>query len=609
MPLPTNRFYVLFTSLLIVSAIASVQAQKATPLVPVPLSSWSDLDGEKFNLRTITAKKATVFFFGSTECPISNIYTPRLIELAKSFEARGVQFFFVDANKEDSPEELRKYVMQRHINFPTIMDERFTLANALHATHTPQAILLDNNAIVRYRGRIDDNQDRAKIIRNNLKDALEAVLTGTPVKISRTLPFGCEIFRDTIKAARVETSVTYAQHVAPLLYKHCLGCHRPGETGPFSLETYQQARTWGKAIKTYTAHRQMPPWKATPGIGDFKDARVMSDTEIATLAKWVDSGMPSGDLKRCPTLPSLPSTGYQLGKPHQVLCADTPYRLGAEGSDVYRNFVVPVDTSEDRFIKGMEFQADNRSVVHHMILFFDLSGKSVDLDNADPEPGYSSNDLAIGVPFDKTVWVSGWAPGNSPRLMPAGTAFFLPKGTKVVLQVHYHKNGQEQYDRSRAALYFDQENNIKKIVQTGQIANPLLNLKPGKANQVVRASRTLPSDTEIIAVAPHMHMLGRQMKLTAHTPDGKDVPLVQIKDWDFNWQETYVFKQPLQFPKRTVLKLLAEYDNTEANPRQPSHPPIQVRFGEATTDEMCIGFFQYTRPYVKGKSTLESLVD
>lgn len=605
----TKRFFLLCTTLYMGLIATTLQAQKFAPLTPVAVPTFSDLSGKRFGLTTVASKKATVFFYGSSQCPISNIYTPRLVELSNRYEKQGVQFFFVDANKEDSPALLRSYTTARHITFPAIKDDGLVLADTLHATHTPQVIVLDSSAIVRYRGRIDDNQDRTKVIRNELKDALDALLAGEKVKISRTLPFGCEIFRGTVKTTSLATNITYSQHVAQILYKNCVGCHRPGESGPFSLETYQQAKTWGKAIKAYTTRRQMPPWKAAPGIGDFKDARIMSDTEIATVTKWVDSGMPAGDLKRCPKVPEPPSTGFKLGKPDQIICSPTPYRLGAEGTDVYRNFVVPVDTNEDRFIKGLEFQADNRAVVHHIIVFFDLSGKSVDLDNADPEPGYSSNDLAIGVPFDKTVWVAGWAPGNSPRLLPKGTAFFLPKGTKVVLQVHYHKNGQEQYDRSRVGLYFDEEKNIQKIVQTGEVANPFLNIKPGLANQQFRSTRALSSDTEIIAVMPHMHMLGRQMKLTAQTPDGKEVPLIHINDWDFNWQETYVFKQPLQFPKSTLLKLVAEYDNTESNPRQPSHPPKSVFFGEATTDEMCIGFFQFTRPYIKGVSTPGSLVD
>ncbi len=573
----------------------------------VALSTWRDIRGQSYSPSTINLHKATVFFFCSTQCPISNIYTPRMVELAQKYQALGVQFFFVSPNREDSAEAVAKYAKARNISFPVVKDNELKLADSLHASRTPEAVLVDALGVARYIGGIDDNPDRPKIVRNLLQDALEAVLAGKPVKIGRSIPPGCVIFRDAVSAtSKANANVNYAQNVAPILYKSCVGCHRPGETGPFSLETYQQARTWGKAIKDYTARRQMPPWKATPGVGDFHDARTLTDSEIATLASWADTGMAKGDMKRCPSVPQPPKEGWSLGKPDEVAQSETPYHVRPEGRDVYRNFVIPVDTSVDRFINGLEFRADKRAVVHHIILFFDLSGLSVELDRADPEPGYSSNDFAIGVPMGKAIWVAGWAPGNTPRLLPKGTAFWLPKGAKVVLQVHYHKNGQDQYDRSRAGLHFVEESGVKRAVFTGEVVYPFLNLRPGVANQTVVSRSTLRQDTEVISVMPHMHFLGRKMSLTAKVPGGSPIPMIAINDWDFNWQETYSYKQPLHLPKGTRLELNAVYDNSEDNPRQPSHPPVPVHWGEATTDEMCIGFYQYTLPYQKGMAPVPS---
>ncbi len=507
-----------FHSLLTLCALLCVgfigSASHAAPK-STTLSSWKDLQGKTYTAETLKQHQATVFFFGSTQCPISNIYTPRMVELAHTYQPKGVQFFFVSPNREDSPDTIIQYIKARNITFPAIKDDDLKIADSLHANRTPEAVLVDSTGEVRYLGRIDDNTDRTKIVRNHLKDALDAVLTGKPVAIARTIPLGCVIFRDNLIPAKVTSKVTYSQHVAPILYKHCVGCHRPGETGPFSLETYQQARTWGKYIKEYTARRQMPPWKAEPGIGDFHDARVMTKEEIVTLASWVDSGMPTGDMKRCPSVPALPKEGWQLGKPDEIVQSDTPYRLTSEGRDVYRNFVVPIDTSTDRFIKAVEFRADKRAVVHHIILYFDLSGKSVELDKADPEPGYSSNDFAIGVPSNSAIWVTGWAPGNTPRNLPEGTAFWLPKGAKVVMQVHYHKNGQEQYDRSQIGLHFGEESRVKRAVFTGEVVYPFLNLKPGLARIPVKSGGYVTQDTEVIAVMPHMHYLGRKISLAA----------------------------------------------------------------------------------------------
>jgi hypothetical protein len=210
------------------------------------------------------------------------------------------------------------------------------------------------------------------------------------------------------------------------------------------------------------------------------------------------------------------------------------------------------------------------------------------------------------VPFDKAIWVAGWAPGNTSRFLPEGLAFRLPKGAKVVLQVHYHPNGKPEKDRSSVAFHYTDESRVEKVVHTSMVINPYLRLEPGGERQRITASRPLYQDTEIIAVMPHMHMLGREIKLTATLPDGRQEPLIYIADWDFNWQETYRYKKPLQFPKGTKIDLVAYFDNSEKNPRQPSHPPVRVTWGEQTTDEMCIGFFQYTvdRKSLKGERTL-----
>lgn len=547
--------------------------------------------------------KASVFFFSSTQCPISNIYSPRMIELAKSYAAKGVQFYLVNSNREDSLASVKRYATERPFPFPVIKDNGTALADHLKATHTPQAIILDSRSIVRYRGRIDDNSDRTKIIRHDVKDALEAILSGQSVLRSRTQSFGCSIFRENIATPANITlaKVTYARDVAPILMKNCTVCHRDGEAAPFPLETYSHAKTWASAIKSYTAHRQMPPWKASPGLCEFHDARVLTDKEVATLGAWADSGAEAGNLKEAPPLPVRLEGGWRLGKPDAVLFSKEAYTLTEEGQDVYRQYVLPFDNTKDVYLKGIEFQAGNRAVVHHMILYVDLKGRSLELDAQDPEPGYSvaNGDGSIGIPLNQTQWVAGWAPGNTARFLPEGCAFKIPQGTHLVLQVHYHKNGAKVKDQSKIALYLTDAAKVENVVSTHAVLYPFLNLKPGVADQKITTATTLPNEVKIIGLMPHMHMLGRQIGLTAELPDGTEKPLIKIEDWDFNWQETYSFVEPPTFPKGTKIRLRATFDNTEDNPRQPSHPPRLVRWGEATTDEMCIGFFQYLVPMQK----------
>ncbi len=564
-------------------------ARAAKPL------TWKDVNGRVYDLTAVRRSKATVFLFTSTQCPISNLYTPRMIALAQEFMPRGVGFFLVNSNAEDSLAAVRRYARERKFPFPAVKDHDTALADWLGADRTPEAVILDATGTVRYRGRIDDNQDRSKVFRQDVRDTLTALLAGKPVPRPRTLAFGCVIFRGRAQSNETRlAAVTYTRDVAPILYKNCLACHRTGETAPFALETYPQARIWATAIKDYTARRLMPPWKAAPGYGDFHDSKTLSDKEIALLAQWADSGAPRGNLKDLPPRPKFPPAGeWRLGKPDLILQSVRPYHLAPEGKDVYREFVLPVDFQEDRYLSAVECRPDNRAVVHHIILFLDPTGETAKLDGKGAEPGYTVPGIGIGIPQEKAIFVAGWAPGNTPHFLPPGVAYRIPAGAKLVLQVHYHKNGKPEVDRSQVGLHFA-KGPVDKEMRVRAVLNARFDLKPGLADQVVRQSLVLDRDVHVWAVAPHMHMLGRQMKMTATLPDGTVKPMVWVKDWDFNWQETYIYKEPLALPKGTRLDLTAIYDNSERNPRQPSHPPKEVFWGEQTTDEMCIGFFLAT---------------
>ncbi len=587
----------------LVLAWLSVAARSQTPLVGTAAeadpraalpAAWTDVAGATYRAADIANNSATVFVFTATQCPVANAYTPRLIELGRDYEKRGVRIFLVYADASQSLAQVKSHVRERALAFPAVRDYGNTLADALGANVTPEAVIVDRQRSIRYRGRIDDNKDRAKVIRSDVREALDALLAGRPVARPRTLAFGCTIFRDTavVPAATRTLAVTYARDVAPLLDKNCVSCHRTSEAGGFSLETYAQAKTWATAIKDYTARRIMPPWKAIAGHGDFEDARALSNKDIATLARWADAGTPPGNLKERPTPPVFPPAGrWELGTPDRILSSTRPYHLAAEGDDVYRQFVLPLDLPDDVYLAGIELKPDNRVVVHHIIAYLDPHGDSAKMDGKEAEPGYTVAGTTTGVRDE--VFLSGWAAGNTARRLPPGTALKLSKGAKLLLQVHYHKDGCPEADQSRIGLYFAR-GPVDRVVMVNAAINHDFVLKPGLVNQKVVAETTLPANATVWSVSPHMHLLGRAMTMTAHLPDGTVQPMVRIDDWDFNWQESYNYKKPLKLPKGTVIRAEAIFDNSERNPRQHTQPPKTVRWGEQTTDEMCIGFFTMT---------------
>lgn len=562
-----------------------------TPHAP---SHWQDLQGRSYAVGTGAGVRAEVFAFASTQCPISNLYIPRLNELSATYARQGVRFFLVDSNAEDTVSRLQSYAQEHRVAFPLVKDHNTELADCLAADRTPEAVVVDTKGAVVYRGRIDDNTDRTRVVRHDLAVALDELLNGRPISRPRTIAFGCGIYREVAhpQIHPDSSGSVYTRDIAPILNAHCVICHREGEVAPFPLQTYAEARTWASALRDVTARRIMPPWKAAPGIGDFHDARGLTDQEIDAIARWAAAGAPEGDPAALPAPPALPAAGaWTLGAPDLELQPDRPYHLAAEGADVYRNFVLPVNFKEDRYVSAMEFKPGNRSIVHHVVLYIDPTGASAKMDGKESEPGYSVPGVTIGV-FG-AEWGEVWVPGRTPRALPPGVAVKIPAGARLVMQVHYHKNGAPQTDRTRLALYFAR-GTVNQLMQTAPLLNWAFALEPGNAHQEVHAHLTLPFDVHARTVFPHMHLLGREMRATATLPDGTLRPLIAVTDWDFNWQETYVYREPIALPKGTRIDLTAVYDNSDRNPRQPSHPPVTVHWGEQTTDEMCLTVFGFT---------------
>jgi hypothetical protein len=377
---------------------------------------------------------------------------------------------------------------------------------------------------------------------------------------------------------------TYNKDIAPILWKNCAGCHRPGEIGPFSLLTFKDAAKRSSFLTEITESRRMPPWKPEPGFGSFHDERRLSEPEIQKIAAWAEGGAPEGNASDLPPAPKF-SEGWQLGKPDLVLKASQPIDVPAKGADIYRCFVIPIPIDANKTVAAFEFRPGNRRVVHHALLYLDSSGAARELDESEPGPGYTS----FGGPgFLPTGGLGGWAPGAMPRMLPDGMGKFLRKGSDLVLQVHYHPDGKPETDQSVVGIYFTKKP-AQKIVAGIAVRTRSLDIPAGDGRYHATAqSAPLPVDAQAISIAPHMHYIGKEMKVVAQMPDGKSTPLIWIKDWEFNWQGQYQFTKPIKLPKGTVIKLDAYYDNSADNPSNPNKPPNAVHWGEQTTDEMCL---------------------
>ncbi|MBX7221188.1 MAG: ascorbate-dependent monooxygenase [Blastocatellia bacterium] len=354
--------------------------------------------------------------------------------------------------------------------------------------------------------------------------------------------------------------------------------------------TYEESKPYALAIKDATASHRMPPWKAAAGCGDFYDARILSKDQVETLARWADAGAPEGDPKDLPAPKDFP-TEWLLGKPDLELKSPEPYPLKASGDDVYRCFVFPQTNDEDRYVTAAEILPDAAAVVHHVLLFIDSTGESLKLDAKDSGPGYTS----FGGPgFTPTGGLGGWAPGNFPRFAPKGIGIKWPKNSRIVMQVHYHPNGKEQLDQTKLGLHFATEP-VESTLSSIPVVNPFFRIPAGAERYQVKARFVIPPtyDIKAIGITPHMHLLGKEMKVTARLPNGKKICLVNIPAWDFRWQGTYTYQEPVSLPGGTIIEATTYYDNSSKNGLNPNNPPKDVRWGEQTTDEMCLCFVSY----------------
>jgi tetratricopeptide (TPR) repeat protein/mono/diheme cytochrome c family protein len=383
-----------------------------------------------------------------------------------------------------------------------------------------------------------------------------------------------------VGAAPPDAPATFSRDIAPILYSQCAACHRPGGSAPFSLLTYTDARQHANQIAAATRSRFMPPWKPDAGSGPFVGERRLTDAQILLLERWSATGTTPGNAANLPPLPRE-TDGWPLGTPDLVVTLPE-YTLRPDGTDVFRNFVVTAPGAGTRYVRGLTFRPGNRAV-HHANIRVDPTPASKRLDEADPAPGYEGTILRSADYPDGHFL--GWTPGQAPPLAPPGLAWRLNAGDDFVVQLHLRPTGKSERLQPAIGLYFtsDPPARTPTILRLGRQG---LNIAPGVRDYRVTDSYVLPVDAEVHAIQPHAHYRARSVEAWATLPDGSRRSLVQIRDWDFNWQDQYRYASPFWLPAGTRLDMAFLFDNSDDNPRNPDRPAARVSWGWRTADEM-----------------------
>ena len=531
-----------------------------------------DIHRRRRSLDDFNDKMALVVVFVDTECPIANLYVPTLIELHKQYADKGVQFLAINSSQQDSFTSVSAHTQEREIPFPVLKDFEQQAADAFDAKRTPEAFLLDKDRVIRYRGRIDDQYGvgfrREKPTRQELKEAIDQLLAGEPIAATKTEAAGCPIERAA--KPRVDSEVTYAKHVAPIVQNRCQACHRPGEIGPFSLTNYDDVKKRTRRIREAVLEERMPPWHADPRFGKFANDRRLPVKERDMLLAWIDNGAPLGNEQDLPP-PRTFVEGWSIGRPDKVITMVEEFKVPAAGVLDYQRFTVDPGFEEDTWVQAAECRPGNRAVVHHILVYVLPPGK---------RNPYAADGTA--------TTLSGWAPGDMPAMYSPGTARRIPAGSKLMFEVHYTPNGVEQTDRSSVGVIFAKER-PDRIAETNILANLTFRIPAGAASHRGEMTFTFPKDGEVLSFMPHMHLRGSSAKYVARYPDGKSETLLYVPDYDFNWQSVYRFAEPLKVPKGTKLTWIGHWDNSADNPRNPD-PTKHVGWGLQTWDEMQNGW-------------------
>lgn len=541
-------------------------------------AALKDLKGGSVTLHELQGDGLLVIAYTGVGCPISNRYAPRLEALHQKFAAKGVKFVGINANPQDDAAAITKAAGELGLTFPILKDDQQQLTRLLDAKTSAEAFVIDKQRIIRYRGMIDDQYavgaERPSPKYKHLEKAIQAVLKGKSPELARTAAPGCLITRMSPPTA--QPTVTYSSHVAAVIQENCQNCHRPKQIAPFPLTTYEAVSGWSAMIYSVLEQNRMPPWNADAAFdGHFVNQRKLAEADKKLIMDWIKDGTPRGNPEEDPP-PKKWAKDWRIGKPDKVYAMNSTYTVPAEGVVEYKYFTVRTDNTKVKWIKAMEARPGAEEVVHHILVFI-----------KDPK----SSELITNRIGLEDGFLCATVPGDTPSIFPDGCAKKLPAGATLVFQIHYTPNGKSQQDKCSLGMIFTDEPPAREV-RTRGIYNFDFEIPAGAPSHEVTASFTLTQPIELLSLFPHMHTRGKDWTYTAHLPGGEEKKLLFVPRYDFNWQESYILKEPITLPKDTKLECIAHFDNSESNFRNPD-PTVAVKFGEQTWEEMMIGYLDY----------------
>jgi peroxiredoxin len=568
------------TILLIVLAIGPVIAANASDRAPIIGSKvaelrFKDIRGLERSLSDLGPKQAYVFAFTTTQCPLVKRSLPKLVDLDKRFRDKDVQVIAINVGSEDTIRDIAAQAIDFDAPFPFVKDSDLSCAKALGVDRTPEVVVLNAEKVLVYRGRIDDQLRlggaRPEPSRRDLEEALNDLLAGRALSVTQTPVDGCLITAPE-PISSDQPAPTFHKDVAPILNRRCVSCHRDGTAAPFALTSFADTSAHAEMIVEVITDQRMPPWYANPKHGTFVNDPSLSRAERDTVIRWVKSNRAEGDPKDAPAAPEFPKTKWRIGEPDLVVTMSEEHTVPATGFIPYRNILLPYVFLKDTWLEAVEILPDNPAVVHHCNMAY-VTAKGAGHD----------------------TFITGHVPGGLPMELgtfSSGVAYKVPQFATLGLQIHYTTTGKEE--RCRISVGFRYPRKVVDKQLRHFVLDPQdFQIAPGDPAYAVRSSMVLDRNVTLLGLFSHMHVRGRDMTFFAHAPGKPRETLLQIPNYNFEWQLAYTFEAgQKRLPKGTEIEAVAHYDNSPFNPYNPDAKRT-VPYGAQTYDEMFNGYGFY----------------
>ncbi|HIG30707.1 MAG TPA: redoxin domain-containing protein [Verrucomicrobiales bacterium] len=551
----------------------------------IPNLKLRDIEGESFRLSDYQNKKGLVVSISSTTCPMSKKFAPSLARLEAQYSAKDVAFLFLNVNSAEEISEIQKFRKQHGFISRFVHNPDSRLAVELGAGTSTEVFVMDGARTLVYRGAISDQYglgySRKAPRKEYLVNALDELLEGRPITMSATTAPGCDL--DLGKKETIMREVTYHDRISRIVQNHCQECHRSGGVAPFTLTSYKDLVGHRGMIRKVVRDEIMPPWFASPPahnvVSPWQNDRTLSKEEKADLLTWIQNGYPEGTEEDAP-IPRKFHSEWAIGEPDLILSIPEPIEIPAEGVMPYQYQQTDSTLKEDTWIQAIQIKPTARESLHHVLVFV-RNPKHGRKRNRNSDP---LNDSFFGV----------YVPGNEYVIYPNDMGRFIPAGSQISFQLHYTPSGTQTIDQTQVGLVFCKDK-PKHRVRVEAIANSKFKIPPFAENYQANAHIDMPAGVSILGFFPHMHLRGKAFRydLISRDENRKSVTtLLDIPQYDFNWQLFYRYATPLRLSESKKLEVIGWWDNSENNPANPD-PSKTVRWGDQTFEEMMIGYVEY----------------